>query len=440
MTEATSADEGSDNRRIYGLVFLTIFLDLLGFGIIIPIQPFYAEAFGASPTQVTWLGAAYSVMQFLFVPLWGRLSDRLGRRPVVLASIAFAVAGYTLFGIAGSLGMLFAARLLSGFGNANIATVQAILADITSPDERAKAMGLVGAAFGLGFIVGPGIGGLLGGWLGPEAPAFAAAALSSVNWIFAFFSLPETLPPEAREEAQRAGKSVRSMRAAFGKTQLRPLLVLILVTVTSFALMEQCLGLFIERVWVSEALLAEAGTPEQEELHKQATLLTTWVLLTVGVVATIVQGGLIGRLSKTFGERRLIQAGLVLAGVGMFGVPWAGSMGLYWLMLPVSAVLALGSGLYSPSLNASLSKAVSTSEQGAVLGVGQALGSGGRVLGPVVAGPLFEVTADMPFYVGGAGLLLAVGLALLPEPRRPGTGLSRPEPGHDSPEPGKLGP
>ena len=440
MTEATPADQGSGNRRIYGLVFLTIFLDLLGFGIIIPIQPFYAEAFGASPTQVTWLGAAYSVMQFLFVPLWGRLSDRVGRRPVVLASIAFAVVGYTLFGLAGSLGMLFAARFLSGFGNANIATVHALLADITTPEERAKAMGLVGAAFGLGFIVGPGIGGLLGGWLGPEAPAFAAAALSAGNWIFAFFALPETLPPEAREEAQRAGEGVRSMRAAFGKTQVRPLLVLILVTVTSFALMEQCLGLFIERVWVPEALLAAAGSPEQEELHKKATLLTTWVLLLVGVVATIVQGGLIGRLSKAFGERRLIQVGLVLAGVGMFGVPWAGSTGLYWLMLPVSAVLALGSGLYSPSLNASLSKAVSASEQGAVLGVGQALGSGGRVLGPVVAGPLFEITADMPFYVGGAGLLLAVGLALLPEPPRPEVGTGKAEPGQDSLEPVKLAP
>lgn len=417
MSEGKSA-----GRRIYGLVFLTIFLDLLGFGIIIPIQPFYAEAFGASPTQVTWLGAAYSLMQFLFVPLWGRLSDRVGRRPVVLVSIAFSIAGYVLFGLAGSLGMLFAARMLSGFGNANIATVQAILADITAPEERARAMGLVGAAFGLGFIVGPGIGGLLGGWLGPEAPAFAAAGMAAINWVFAYFALPETLPPEARNAAKEGGEGVRSMRAAFGRAEVRPLLVLIIVTVTSFALMEQCLGLFIEHTWVPEALLAEGGSPEQSELHKRATLLTTWVLILVGVVATVVQGGLIGPLSKRFGERRLVQVGLVFAGVGMAGVPFAGGLGLYWVMLPVSALLAVGSALYTPSLNASLSKAVSASEQGGVLGVGQALGSGGRVLGPVVAGPLFEITPDAPFLVAGVGLLLAVGLAVW------GGGSDRPGP------------
>lgn len=410
MTEAVGP-----SRKLYGLVFLTIFLDLLGFGIIIPIQPFYAEAFGASPTQVTWLGAAYSLMQFLFVPLWGRLSDRVGRRPVVLVSIAASIVGYVTFGLAGSLGMLFAARMLSGFGNANIATVQAILADITAPEDRAKAMGLVGAAFGLGFIVGPGVGGLLGGWLGPQAPAFAAAGLAAFNWIFAFFALPETLSKESQDAAARGGEGTRSIRAAFSRPHIRPLLILTLVTVTSFALMEQCLGLFVERVWVPEALEAVAGSPEQAELHKKATLLTTWILLLVGVIATIVQGGLIGPLSKRFGERRLIQVGLMSAGLGMIGVPLAGELGLYWVMLPVSALLALGSGLYTPSLSASLSKAASAAEQGGVLGAGQALGSGGRVLGPVVAGPLFELAPRMPFLVGGFGLLLAIVLALRPE-------------------------
>jgi DHA1 family tetracycline resistance protein-like MFS transporter len=406
------------SRKLYGLVFLTIFLDLLGFGIIIPIQPFYAEAFGASPTQVTWLGAAYSLMQFLFVPLWGRLSDRIGRRPVILVSIAFSIVGFVLFGLAGSLGMLFAARLLSGFGNANIATVQAILADVTAPEERARAMGLVGAAFGLGFIIGPGAGGLLGGWLGPEAPAFAAAGLAAANWLFAFFALPETLSEGAREEARHSAGGLRGMRAAFSRGDVRPLLVLTFVTVTSFALMEQCMGLFIERQWVPEALTAATGSAEQAELHKKATLLTTWVLLLVGVIATVVQGGLIGPLNKRFGERRLIQVGLVVAGLGMLGIPLAGALGTYWLMLPVGGLLALGSALYTPSLNASLSRAVSASEQGGVLGVGQALGSGGRVLGPVVAGPLFEVAVNAPFLVGGVGLLLAVVLALRPAGQR----------------------
>ena len=406
------SEDKPTSRRLYGLVFLTIFLDLLGFGIIIPIQPFYAEAFGASPTQVTWLGAVYSLMQFLFVPVWGRISDKVGRRPVVLVSIAFSIVGFVLFGLAGSLGMLFASRLLSGFGNANIATVQAILADVTAPEDRARAMGLVGAAFGLGFIVGPGVGGLLGGWFGPSAPAFAAAGMSAVNWLFAYFALPETLADEARKEAQRSKTRGRPMRAAFRRVELRPLLVLIMVTVTSFALMEQCLGLYIEHTWVPKALLAQAGSPEQTELHKRAIFLTTWVLILVGVVATVVQGALIGPLNRRFGERRLVQVGLVFAGAGMVGVPLAGMLGLYWVMLPASALLAVGSGLYTPSLNASLSKAVSASEQGGVLGVGQALGSGGRVLGPLIAGPLFEITPEAPFLVAGVGLFLAVTLAI----------------------------
>lgn len=395
------------SKRLYGLVFLTIFLDLLGFGIIIPIQPFYAEAFGATPTQVTWLGAAYSVMQLIFVPLWGRLSDRVGRRPVVLVSIAASIVGFTLFGLATSLVMLFAARMISGFGNANIATVQAILADVTGPADRAKAMGIVGAAFGLGFIIGPGLGGLLGSWLGPEAPAFAAAAFAAVNWVLAFATLPETLPPEERGSTRPRR---RNLLLAFGDPTLRPLLLLILVTITSFALMEQTLGLFIERAWVPEALTAEGDA--LAAAHKRATLLTTWVLLAVGVVATIVQGGLIGPLSRRFGDARLVQVGLLLTGLGMFGVPLSGQLGSYGLLFPASILLALGSGLYGPALNATLSRAVEASEQGSVLGIGQAVGSGGRVLGPVVAGPLFELSRDLPYHVAGGVLLAAVALAL----------------------------
>jgi MFS transporter, DHA1 family, tetracycline resistance protein len=400
--------------RLYGLVFLTIFLDLLGFGIIIPIQPFYAEQFGATPTQVTWLGAAYSLMQFLFVPLWGRLSDRVGRRPVVLVSIAAAMVGFLLFGFAGSLGALFAARLVTGIGNANIATVQAILADITAPEERSKAMGILGAAFGLGFIIGPGVGGVVGSAWGPAAPAFVSAGLAAINWVYAYFVLPETHPKEKRGKSTEPAHrfAFGALVAALRRATVGPLLVLTFVTTISFVLMEHTLGLFIERVWVPEAVTAVAGSAEQSAAHTRAIALTTWVLVMVGVIATIIQGGLIGRLSKRFGDKRLIQAGLVITGLGMLGVPLAGNTGSYALLFVPSGLLAIGSALYSPPLNASLSRAVSDHEQGGIMGIGQSVSSLARVLGPAVAGAMFEITRDLPYHVGGIGLILAVVLSL----------------------------
>lgn len=399
--------------RLFALVFMTIFLDLLGFGIIIPIQPFYAEQFGASPAQVTWLGAAYSLMQFLFVPVWGRLSDRIGRRPVVLVSIGAAIVGFLVFGFAGSLGMLYAARLVTGIGNANIATVQAILADITAPEERAKAMGILGAAFGLGFIIGPGVGGVVGSLWGPAAPAFLSAGLAAINWIWAFVMLPETHPPEKRGQGSTGHRfAPRALAKAVRRPVIGPLLVLLFVTTISFVLMEHTLGLFIERVWVPEAVTAAAGSAAQEAAHGKAIALTTWVLIMVGVIATIIQGGLIGKLSARFGDRRLIQAGLVITGLGMLGVPVAGDMGSYALLFVPSGLLAIGSALYSPALNASLSRTVSPQEQGEILGLGQSMSSLARVLGPAVAGLMFEVTRDVPYFVGGVGLLLAVSLSL----------------------------
>ena len=412
MAEETTASKTPG--RLYALVFLTIFLDLLGFGIIIPIQPFYAEQFGATPTQVTWLGAAYSLMQFLFVPIWGRLSDRVGRRPVVLVSIAAAIVGFLVFGFAGSLGMLFAARLVTGVGNANIATVQAILADVTAPEERAKAMGILGAAFGLGFIIGPGVGGVVGHAWGPAAPAFLSAGLATINWIWAYFMLPETHPPERRgtSDAPAHRFAPRALAAALRRPTVGPLLVLLFVTTISFVLMEQTLGLFIERVWVPEAVTAAAGSAAQAAAHGRAIALTTYVLVMVGVIATIIQGGLMGRLSRRFGDRRLIQAGLVITGLGMLGVPLAGDSGSYAMLFAPCGLLAIGSALYSPPLNASLSRAVGDQEQGQILGLGQSMSSLARVLGPAVAGMMFEVTRSLPYLVGGVGLLVAVTLSL----------------------------
>lgn len=413
MTSRDNARDEATPRRALLIAFMTVCLDLLGFGIIIPIQPFYAENFGASPTVVTLLGASYSFMQFLFVPFWGRLSDRIGRRPVILSSVALGALGYLIFGLAGSLGVLFASRMLSGFGNANIATAQAIIADTTSGEDRAKGMGLIGAAFGLGFIFGPALGGYLVQF-GLAWPAFGAAALGVLNFFFALIYLPETrVRTEEGESAPR-----RAPRELLRLPNVAPLVLLSLVLTTGFALMEQVLGLFIERVWVPEALTA--STPElKEQGLRRAAALTSYLLVAIGVTATIVQGGLIGRLSKAFGERVLIRGGLLGVGVALAGLIVAGYFESYALLFPVGVLLATSTGLATPSLNSLLSRSVSDDVQGAALGLGQASSALGRVLGPAAAGALFEVGINLPFAIGAGMMMLALLVTL---------SLRRPEP------------
>lgn len=404
------------------IAFMTVALDLLGFGIIIPIQPFYAEGFGASPAVVTWLGASYSLMQFLFVPFWGRLSDRIGRRPVILVSVALGTLGYVLFGLAETLWMLFAARLLSGFGNANIATAQAIIADTTSGAERTKGMGLIGAAFGLGFIFGPALGGFLGQF-GLAAPAFGAAALGLLNFVFAWSLLPETRP-----EGARGPSAVRvSPWAVLPTLAKRPNVLAIvgatLVMTTGFALMEQALGLFIERVWVPEALVLEGEA--RDAAFRRAAALTSYLLVAIGVTATVVQGGLIGRLSRVFGEKRLTLVGLSGIALAMALIPVAGHYGTYWAMFPIAVLLATGTGLSTPSLNSLLSRSVHADEQGGALGVGQSASALGRVIGPAISGWLFQMTASLPFVAGAGFVVLALVIAFgLRAPSRGEEGLN----------------
>jgi multidrug resistance protein len=393
---------GPQPRSPLGTVFFTVFLDLIGFGILIPIQPFYAESFGARPAVVTMLSASFSLVQFLFAPLLGRLSDRIGRRPVMLTTIALNALGYLLFGLASSLTMLFLARLTSGLGSANIGTAQAIVADSTTPETRARGMGIVGMAFGLGFIFGPAIGGVFGQW-GLSAPAFLAASLSTLNLAIAWFRLPETLPAEGRASARalphrmRVGLSVPALTDAVRHDNVMQLFWLYFVGTMAFSLMEQVLGLFIERTWVQDAASVDHLT------HlRRASLLTTYVLIVVGVTSAVVQGGLVGRLAKLFGERRLVQAGGALITIGLAAIPMAGATGRFPLMLAVGAVLAVGSGLTSPSLPSLLSQSVGRDAYGGILGLGQSLSALGRVVGPTMAGALFEWSHIGPFIVGAA--------------------------------------
>ncbi|HEX2189860.1 MAG TPA: MFS transporter, partial [Longimicrobiaceae bacterium] len=194
---ARSGPERAARRSPLTIVFLTVFLDLVGFGIVIPLLPLYAERFGAGPVAVTWLVAVYSLMQLVFAPWWGSLSDRVGRRPVLLVGLFGSAASYLLFGLAGSLAALFAGRALAGIMGANVGVAQAYIADVTPPEERAKGMGLIGAAFGLGFIFGPALGGTLAHF-GHAVPFLGAAALAAVNGCLGLALLPESLPPERR--------------------------------------------------------------------------------------------------------------------------------------------------------------------------------------------------------------------------------------------------
>ncbi len=400
-------DDVTKKKSPMGIVFLTLFLDMLGFGILIPIQPFYAESFGATPAVITLLGASYSLMQFLFAPFWGRLSDRIGRRPVVLTSVALSVVAFTAFGFATSLPMLFAARMLAGFGNANIGTVQAIVADVTTGKDRAKGMGMVGAAFGLGFIFGPVLGAATVQF-GLGTPAFISAGLALLNLILAYARLPETRVVGAPSAARTVWLDFSAVRRASTFVNVPQLLVLGLVVTTGFALMETALALFIERVWVPEAVSATGDVARAA--HERAARLTGWVLLAVGVASAIVQGGLIGRLSKAFGERALIRAGIALLALSFVLVPIVGQTGSYALFFPVAILIAVGSGITNPSMSSFLSRAVGRDEQGGVLGLGQSASALGRVFGPAVSGTLFERSIGLPFQVGAA--LLIVGLAV----------------------------
>jgi DHA1 family tetracycline resistance protein-like MFS transporter len=411
MSIAPDDVEKKKSNRTLFIAFFTIFLDLVGFGIIIPVQPFYAEIFGASPTQVTWLGASYSLMQFLFAPLWGRLSDRIGRRPVLMSGIFISIIGYTLFGAAGSLPVLFIARMLAGFGNANIGVAQALVADVTSRENRAKGMGIIGAAFGLGFTFGPAIGGLLG-QISPQAPGYGAAILGAINLVLAWRFLPETVKLKALSESanetshqRKVPLSFSALRRAAAIKNVLPILVTTLTVITGFALMEQIMGLYIERVWLG-------GQPVTPESAKHATALTAAFLVAVGITATIVQGGLVGRLVKKYGELLLCKFGIIVLVFAMLVTPVFVESKSLLLLLLCAVLYAVGMGLFNPSITSLLSKNVSESDQGGTLGLNQSMSSLGRFLGPAVAGVLFERQVNLPFYSSAALIGLSFFLVL----------------------------
>jgi DHA1 family tetracycline resistance protein-like MFS transporter len=377
------------------ILFLIVFIDLVGFGVVIPLLPYYALRFDASPWQVTLLMAAYSLAQFIAAPLLGRLSDRVGRRPVLLLSLACSAASYVWLAYAPVLWMLFAARLFAGAGAGNIATAQAYIADVTPPEKRAKGMGMIGAAFGLGFTVGPAIGGLLAGANPATAdlarPAFLAAGLSALAFAVALLRLKESRPPEARKAEARRGR-IAVAKSAFERPTLGLLILLFFVTVSAFAGMETTFAL-----WANSSF---GWGPEQ----------VGWVFFYVGIVLAALQGGAIGRLSHRFGEARLVTWGAFIIGIGLLGLGFAGSL---WAVLVVTGLLAIGMGLLNPSVTSLVSRLAGADERGGIMGVSQSASSLARILGPAVAGAVFTVWGrNAPYYLGALLMAAVVAMAL----------------------------
>jgi DHA1 family tetracycline resistance protein-like MFS transporter len=376
-------------------LFLIVFVDLVGFGLIIPLLPFYAEHFQASPAMVGLLMATYSLAQFIAAPLWGRFSDRLGRRPILLVSLAGATLAYTLLASAGTLAVLFLARALGGFMAGNIAAAFAYVADVTTPADRAKGMGLIGAAFGLGFIFGPAIGGMLAGadplTADYTSPSLAAAALSATAFVMTVFLLPESLPPHARRRKRHDGDRAPGFLTLLARRPILHLLAIAFLATFVFAGMETTFAMWSRR--------HIGWGPEQNG----------YLFAFVGAISALIQGGLVGRLARRVGEARLIVTGAALLAVGMLLIPLTQSVTMLVLTM---TLVATGFAFLTPSLNSLLSLQASPGMQGQAMGIGRSATTLARVVGPIGAGGLFFAFGkDWPFFAGAALMSGVVVLA-----------------------------
>lgn len=354
------------NRSLqFATIFLTIFIDILGFGIVIPVLPLYAQHFGATAWEIGWLVGIFSMAQFFLAPVWGKVSDRVGRKPVLLIGLVGTVAGYLLMGFAGALWMLFVARLIDGIAGANISAAQAYMADISSAENRAKAMGLIGAAFGLGFVFGPALGGWASVAINYSAPMFIAAGLAILNFFFVVFFLPESRKP---------GSALTKAEPLFPNLLAHVSRQTYLWSVGSYFLV--IFGFSMMTAIFALLLFHRFGL---DAMH------TGYLFAGIGLVGAFIQGGLIGRLVKRFGEARLATAGALCMGAGLAAL--AGSPDLKWLLLS-SAAIGIGNSLLMPTLSAIASRSAEAEWQGRALGVLQSSGSLARWLGPLLAGGL----------------------------------------------------
>lgn len=389
-----------------GAIFLTVFIDLLGFGLVLPFLAKEArDTFGVSEFVATLLGSVYSAAQFLFVPVWGRLSDRVGRRPVLVWSVAGTAVTMAALG-AGltwgrSVAWLFAARAFGGIATANLGTASAYIADITKPEERAKGMGLIGMAFGLGFIVGPGVGGILArieiaGRHG-AAPCFLAACLSLVNLVWVLLGVAESLPAEVRAKQPKrslAPMNVRAMGRAFALPGVALAVAVNFLAILSFTNLDQTFTFFCADLF---------GMNERA---------TGYVLAFIGIVAAGVQGGLVRVLAPRVDEPFLIRAGTSIQSLAFAGLVVAGTIGSAALLFAAGGLLAVGNGLAQPATSAFISRRAPAHGQGEALGTNQSFASLARTFGPAVGGWLYaNAGSRAPYTAASVGMLAALALA-----------------------------
>ncbi len=394
------------NRSPLFVVFTTVLVDLIGFGMVIPLVGLYGRHFGASGWELSLLGASYSLMSFVFSPIWGRLSDRIGRRPVMLISLLGSTSSYLFFAYAPNTEWLILSRAFAGLFSGNITVAFAYIADVTTPKDRAKGMGLLGAAFGIGFTLGPPLGGIAGAHWGLAAPGLIAAAICGLNFLLACVRLPESLPLANR--GKREGRYLMPLN--FGKLaastrhpELWFLFLCQFFVTFAFSNMEQTFSLLLQHKFGFET-----GT---------AGYRTGLILMTSGLVGAIIQGGLIRKLVPQFGERRLMLLGLAFNVVTMLIFP---ALPTYEMYFGIAILMAFGSGLLNPTLSSLISQSASATEQGATIGVSQSLGALARAVGPFCGLTVFQWNAALPYEISAAvsAALLLMGAFVLLKTRR----------------------
>jgi len=375
------------NKPLFS-IFLIVFIDMLGFGLILPLLPYYAETFGASDTVIGLLVASYAAAQLIGAPVLGRLSDRFGRRPILLISLAGTLIGFLMLGFANTLWMLFAARILDGVTGGNISVAQAYIADVTDEKGRARGLGMIGAAFGLGFIIGPASGGLLSQW-GYSVPAFVASGLVAINLLMVSLWLQESLKPEARMTAgeKRPEFNLSALVAALKRPFTGSLLITRFFFGLAFAIFQTIFALYALR-----------------RFNLGATQ-TGLILTYVGVLAVIVQAGIVGRLSQRFRDDLLIVVSVAIMALSLLG--WSLTPSVPVLLI-VLAPTAFAGGVLNTVLSSALTKAVEPQEVGGILGLSASIESATRVIAPTLGGILLEYLGS--WSPGAFGALLMVGV------------------------------
>ena len=379
-----------DKKRLFSILFV-VFIDLLGFSLILPLLPYYAETFNASKFTTGLLIAVYALMQLIGAPVLGRLSDRYGRRPILLVSVFGTFLGFLLLGFANTLWILFAARILDGITGGNLSVAQAYISDVTDAKNRAKGLGLIGAAFGIGFIIGPVTGGLLSQY-GYNVPAFVAAGLSFINFILIFAWLPESLTKEKREqlgEQKKPAVTLGTLLTALKRPFTGSLLITRFFFGLAFAIFQTIFSLYA---------LAKFNLSARD---------TGFILTYVGVLSVIVQGFLVGKLTNRFREDHLMMASVALMAVSLLG--WALAPSVFWLLVVLTPT-SLSGGILNTLLSSTLTKAVAPYEIGGILGLSASVESSTRIIAPILGGALLEKVGT--WSPGAFGAVVMIGVTV----------------------------